>query len=173
MALGMSSDSGDDQSPDTAGCVQRFTTAAQYPEWHETLLWKGSSFSQIRYNNRVEFKFYSSLFQARSVQCTGLPKVAHWHNAQTTNPPPGGNDTFWGGWYRLVKKMAFACATVTLWSLVIWVSRKSRSIMVLFGSLFDQFVSSLIVLMAFNIPIWCNSIHWLFSKRFWSMGSMV
>ena len=42
----------------------------------------------------------------------------------------------------LVRKMAFARATVILSSLVIWFSRKSQSWMVLFRSLLDQFVLS-------------------------------
>ena len=58
--------------------------------------------------------------------------------------------------------MAFARATVIMCSLVIWFSRKSRSWMLLFGSLLDHFVSS------FDRP---NGL-WYFSKRFWSMGSM-
>ena len=49
----------------------------------------------------------------------------------------------------LVKKMAFACATVILFSLVIWFSGMSQSWMVLFGSLLDQFVRE-IVLMGFR-----------------------
>ena len=71
--------------------------------------------------------------------------------------------------------MAFARATVILCSLVIWFSRKSLSWMVLFASLLDQFVSSFD--RANGLWIFQFDAGWFidfaFSKRFWSMGSVV